>query len=358
MRKRDRCSRSFDVDTLQLTGRAVPAVEGVTPVPTTVRRTSPSPTAARWCISPATRSCTRAPIRWIDRTGKIEPLRDTPSDWTNPSFALDGRRLAVDISDGGQTDVWVYEWARDTMSRLTFDPADDARPVWSPGSTRHIHLEAKRRCFQSVSATRRWDRRRRASDRKSEPAVPVFMAPKRQVPRVLRDSSGQGHRHDDLPLDGDESTGWKPGKPYAFLSSRFTESGGMFSPDGRWIAYMSNESGRNDIYVRPSPGPGGKWQVAASPGDDPTWSRASREFFFLNTADLRLMSVAYRVEGDSFQADKPVVWLNTRLNGRPRAPSRNLDLHPDGKRSPSDRVKKGRRRRKLASCSFSTSSTS
>jgi hypothetical protein len=133
-------------------------------------------------------------------------------------------------------------------------------------------------------------------------------------------------------MEGNEAAGWKPGKPYPFLSTRFAESSGMFSPDGRWTAYMSNESGRNDIYVRPFPGPGGKWQITSSPGDDPTWSRTSRELFFLSTAELRLMTVPYRVEEDSFQADKPVVWLDARLSGRPRAPSRDLDLHPDGKR--------------------------
>jgi hypothetical protein len=135
-----------------------------------------------------------------------------------------------------------------------------------------------------------------------------------------------------LPLEGDDVTGWKPGKPQTFLSTNATESSGMFSPDGRWLAYLSNEAGRNDVFVRPFPGPGGKWQISTTSGDDPTWSRTSNEFFYLNTTDLRLMSVRYRVESDVFQADKPRVWLDTRLGGRPRAPSRDLDLHPDGKR--------------------------
>jgi eukaryotic-like serine/threonine-protein kinase len=135
-----------------------------------------------------------------------------------------------------------------------------------------------------------------------------------------------------LPLEGDEATGWKPGKPQVFLSTSFIESSGMFSPDGRWLAYLSNESGRTEVFVRPFPGPGGKWQISTAPGDDPTWSRTSNEFFFLDTSDLRMMSVPYRADGDSFQADKPRVWLETRVSGRPRAPSRDLDLHPDGKR--------------------------
>jgi hypothetical protein len=95
---------------------------------------------------------------------------------------------------------------------------------------------------------------------------------------------------------------------------------------------MSNESGRNDIYVRPFPGPGGKWQISTAAADDPTWSRASQDFYFVNIADFRIMTAPYRVEADSFQIGKPVVWLDTPISVRPRPPSRDLDLHPDGKR--------------------------
>ena len=78
--------------------------------------------------------------------------------------------------------------------------------------------------------------------------------------------------------------------------------------------------------------PGGKWQISTAASDDPTWSRTSPQLFLLSTGDSRLMAVPYRVAGDSFQTDKPVVWSETRLTGRPRAPSRDLDLHPDGLR--------------------------
>ena len=76
-----------------------------------------------------------------------------------------------------------------------------------------------------------------------------------------------------LPMDGDEASGWKPGKPTVFLASPFIESEAAFSHDGRWLAYESNESGRFEVYVRPFPGPGGKWQVSTDGGEYPTWSR-------------------------------------------------------------------------------------
>ena len=105
----------------------------------------------------------------------------------------------------------------------------------------------------------------------------------------------------------------------------------MFSPDGRWLAYMSSESGRIEVYVRPFPGPGGKWQISNTRADDPSWSRTKQELFYL-APDLRIIRAPYRVEGDSFRAGTPQVWSETRVSGRPRAPSRDLDLHPDGQR--------------------------
>jgi Tol biopolymer transport system component len=135
-----------------------------------------------------------------------------------------------------------------------------------------------------------------------------------------------------LPIEGDDKSGWKPGTPKAFLNAPYTESSGMFSPDGRWLAYLSNEGGRNDIFVRPYPGPGGKYQISAATADDPTWSRTAPEFFFLSAADLRLMVMPYQIVGNTFNAGKPVILHDTRIAIRPRAPSRDLDLHPDGKR--------------------------
>jgi serine/threonine-protein kinase len=323
----------FDVEKLEVIGRAVPALQGVS--------TNANNGGAHFSVSdqgtlvylPGEGQLTRAPIRWIDRTAKTEMLRSTVSDWSNPSFAPDGTRLAVDINDGTQTDVWVYEWSRDTLTRLTFDQANDARPIWSPtgkyivygsqrdGGVSNLYLQRADGTGDVVRLTEN----RNAQFASSWHPSGKYLAYFETVPGKATDLM-------ILPLEGDEATGWKPGKPQVFLSERFTESSGMFSPDGRWIAYMSNESGRNDIYVRPFPGPGGKWQISTNAADDPTWSRTSRDLYFVNTADFRIMDVPYQVDGDSFRADKPVVWIDTRVGIRPRPPSRDLDLHPDGKR--------------------------
>jgi serine/threonine-protein kinase len=121
----------------------------------------------------------------------------------------------------------------------------------------------------------------------------------------------------------------RAGKPELFLRSRFDERQPSFSPDGRWLAYSSNESGPDQVYVRAFPDKGGKWQISDSGGYQPVWSRNRRELLF-RTDDNRIMAASYTVQGDSFAAGKPRAWspkrlANVQLNGI-------YDLAPDGRR--------------------------
>ena len=133
-----------------------------------------------------------------------------------------------------------------------------------------------------------------------------------------------------LSIEGNEKSGWKPGDPKPFVNTTFAEYEPAFSPDGRWLAYHSSESGRYEVYVRPFPGPGGKWQVSNGGGVVPKWSRNGRELFYRTRADSRIMVVTYTASSDSFQADKPRLWSPGQFTGRGTSP--NFDLHPDGKR--------------------------
>jgi Tol biopolymer transport system component len=275
------------------------------------------------------------PIHWLEQSGKVSVLRATPANWSNPSFSPDGRRLAVDISDGTQTDVWIYDWVLDTLSRLTFDPADDMRPVWTPDGTR-IAYASRRGDKQTANLW--WQR----ADGTGEPQRltsttaqqnPSTFAPDGRVLAFDETTAGSKTGRDlmMLPLEGNEATGWTAGKPVIFLQTPQSEGSAMFSPDGRWIAYISNETGTNETYVRPYPGPGGKWQVSTGGGDDPTWSPTRPELFF-EANDARLMVVPFSVSGNSFQAEKPRVWSEAKLVARPRPPSRDVAIHPDGRR--------------------------
>jgi serine/threonine-protein kinase len=136
-----------------------------------------------------------------------------------------------------------------------------------------------------------------------------------------------------LPMDGDEATGWKPGKPAPFLNSPYNEHFPAFSPDGRWLAYSSDEVGRFEVYVRPFPGPGGKWQVSTSGGNRPTWSRNGKQLLYRvpGPGPQMLMVAPYNAEGDSFSAEKPRQWSPGLVPGVTPL-TRPFDLHPDGQR--------------------------
>ena len=131
-----------------------------------------------------------------------------------------------------------------------------------------------------------------------------------------------------LPIEGDDASGWRPGKPMAFLTSSFNETQPTFSPDGRWLAYVSDESGQPEVYVRPYTVAAGKWQVSTGGGMDPVWSRTARELFY-RASDARLMMARYTVTGDMLSPDKPVSVAELPVTGRT---GRWFDLHPDGQR--------------------------
>jgi serine/threonine-protein kinase len=131
------------------------------------------------------------------------------------------------------------------------------------------------------------------------------------------------------PVEGD--TGHpRLGKPELFLEGKFIEVAPMFSPDGRWLAYMSNESGSFEIYVRPFPGPGGRWQISTGGGSYPTWPRGGQELFFV-AGDQRLMAAGYKVAGGPFIPGKPRVWSDHRTMNLTASVA--YDMGPDGRQA-------------------------
>jgi serine/threonine protein kinase/Tol biopolymer transport system component len=258
-------------------------------------------------------------VQWLDAAGKTEPLLAKPDAYQRPSLSPDGNKLAINTSD-----IWVYEWQRDTMTRLTFGPASSVYPLWSPDG-RYI-------VFQ-VQGGMSWTR----SDGSGKPQL-LTQSKNRQLPYSFTPDGKRlafyelmPQTQDDIwtvPLESDAS-GLRAGKPEPFLQTPYDERHGAFSPDGRWMAYDSNESGAIQVYVRAFPDKGGKWQISNSGGVYPVWSRNGRELFF-RTEDNQIMVASYTVRGDSFVADKPRVWSEKRI--ATISPFANYDLAPDGKR--------------------------
>jgi eukaryotic-like serine/threonine-protein kinase len=262
----------------------------------------------------------------MDRAGKREPLRDVPDGYGNPRFSPDGRKLAMDIRD----DLWLYEWGRGTLFRLTFDSGKDSRPVWTPDGSRIAFTSEG---VDGGTPNLFW----RRADGTGE-TERLTTSENRQFPGSWHPSGkffaftelGNDTNIMILPMEGSESSGWKPGKPEAFVNTPFVQTYPEFSPDGRWLAYMSVESGRFEVYVRPHPGPGAASQVSSDGGIFPAWSRTGRELFY-RALDERIMVAPYTVAGDEFVAEKPRVWSEGRFaRGLPR--TRPFDLHRDGER--------------------------
>jgi serine/threonine-protein kinase len=321
---------AFDLNRLEVTGPSAPAVEGVS--------ADSANGAAQFAVSrtgaftylAGQSTAADPPILWMTHDGKTMPLRAMPANWSNPYFSPDGQRLAMDILSGRNLDVWIYEWARDTLTRWTFDPADDLQPVWTPDGKRIAFASSREKgplnlYWQRADGTGEIQRLTESSHNQ----FPYSFHPSGKYLAFSGPTSNSNNDVMILPIEGDETSGWKPGKPSVFLNTPADEREPMFSPDGRWIAYSSNESGRFEIYVRPFPGPGGKWQVSTTGGFDSAWSRTRRELLY-RAPDQRIMVAPYTVEGDSFKADKPRLWSEQATAVRPR--DRSFDLHPDGER--------------------------
>jgi len=268
------------------------------------------------------------PISWLDSAGRIQPLHAPPGVYTSLRFSPDGKRLAFSMSSATGVDIWVKDLDRDTPSRLTFLAGVNRLPVWTP--------DGKNIVFQSIASPAPglyWIRSdgsgeaQRLTDGKVND-FPYSFSPDGK--RLTFNRNGNGGSQDIFTAFIERNpVHMRLGKAELFLGTPFNEEYPAFSPDGRWLAYDSNESGTFEVYVRPFPGPGGRWQISKGGGFAPLWSRDGRELLF-QTLDQRVIAVSYSAKGDSFAAGKPRVWSETRLLNTGGFPA--YDLAPDGKR--------------------------
>jgi serine/threonine-protein kinase len=267
------------------------------------------------------------PIVWLDGSGKTKPLLATPGVYQSPRFSPDGQRLALMVTNGRGYDIFVYDLQRETMSRLTFT-GEAKYPIWAPDGN-HIVFQAG----SGGSYTFSWIRADGAGEEQQlmvnrTPITASSFSPdgRRLAYFDLNPESGQDLW--TLPLELNNSEHPKPGKPELFQRTPFNEPLPVFSPDGRWIAYRSDESGTNEIYVRPFPGPGGKWQISTGGGLYAIWSKNGRELFY-ETPENRIMVVEYTTDGGSFAARRARPWSDVQLFNTGVS---NFALAPDGKR--------------------------
>jgi serine/threonine-protein kinase len=322
----------FDLQRLAVTGQPAPILENVVTVPRYAgAQFSFSETGS--LVYVAGRSAAQnVSIYWMDREGKFTPLRETPGDYYSPAFSPDGKRLALDIIDGKRRDIWVYEWERDILTRLTFGGESNIDSIWTPDGQRIVYSSQEKGGTYNLWWTRAdgaGNAQRLAESKSQQYVYPGSWRPDGRVLVFMQLNPDTNRSIMTLPMEGDEKSGWKPGEPKPVVNNPFAEVTPAFSPDGRWLAYASGESGRLELYVRPFPGPGGKWQISTGGGVSPKWSRNGKELFY-ETRDSKIMVTTYTASGDSFRADKPQLWSPGQFTNR--GTSFNYDLHPDGKR--------------------------
>ncbi len=244
-------------------------------------------------------------VQWVEPTGESVPLLARAGVYETPRLSPDGRRIAITVKDGVNYDIWVYEPARDAMTRLTPGGVRVGNPVWTPDGQYVI--------YGALGSGMLWAR----SDGAGQPQ-PLLATKGIQLPTaVSRDGRRLAYFQPDanpqiwtVPIDLTGSVP-KAGTPTRFLTTKSVDVDATFSPDGRWLAYASNESGRFEIFVRgiSTDGAAGtrRWVVSNNGGTSPRWSPNGRDLWYL--AGDQIMAVAFNATGESFEAQKPRVWV-------------------------------------------------
>ena len=320
-------AESFSLERLEVSGQPVPVLDGVSSNSTTGAAQFSVSAAGSFAYLTGVQQSGGVTIEWFERSGKTTPLRPVAAAWYDIRFAPDGRRLAFSL-DGH---AWIYEWARDTLMRVTTDAAVDNSAVWTPDAKRIAYASARgdgaalNVYWQAADGTGEVQRLTTSSNQQT----PASWHPNgRFLAFEERDAKTALTQIMILPMEGNDEAGWKAGTPAPFQHTTSMEFSPAFSPDGRWLAYTSNESGRYEVYVRPFHASGGRTQISNNGGNFATWSRTRSELFYA-VASAQIMVVPFTVEGDTFRAEKPRLWSDARFGARV---SRMFDLHPDGER--------------------------
>jgi Tol biopolymer transport system component len=251
------------------------------------------------------------------------------ADYYRPTLSPDASRLAFDLENNGVGDIWVLDLARHTKTRITFGPQYSADPVWWPDGKSIVFdygPSGSEDSFYRQNADGTGSKVK-LLETPGISEIPFSVSPDgRYIAYMRRDpKSNTGWDIWALPMFPDKSG---EQKPFAVVSTNFVDVTPSFSPDGKWLAYANNETGRQEVYIQPFPSGAGRWQVSTAGGLRPNWRKDGKELYFLST-DQQIMAVDVNQKGASLQLGAPRALFKVATVTGPSGP---YTVSADGKK--------------------------
>jgi serine/threonine protein kinase len=321
----------FNLGTLQ-PGASVPVIEGLfRQRPSYAPQYAVSASGTLVYLPKATDApATERMLVWVDKMGKEEPLKLPPRLYRNPRISPDGKKVALDFESGGSQSIWIWDLHRENLTRLTRDAISDAMPLWTPDGQRILFLSSRRGADAIYSKA--------ANGTGEVEKISVSLGSRYYYPFSWTDKNGNAlllgyakkGSETDVDIGSLSMKGNRASNP--LFSEKYNEFYPSISPDGKFLAYESNESGQDEVYVRSYPDVNKeKWKVSTSGGNEPLWSPDGRELFYRN-ADA-IMAVSVKTE-PAFSIEKPKMLFQAEFVRTDRGQSdiNQWDISPDGKR--------------------------
>ena len=318
----------FDLGRLEVTSDPVPMVEKVTMSGTTGTADFALSRNGTLVYVPGeiTGGAGRS-LAWVNRQGHEEPIKAPPRVYVYPRISPDGTRVALNVRDQ-ENDIWVWDLKRETLGRFTFDPGADQSPVWTPDSRRIIFSSFRggvpNLYWQAADNTGTIERLTTSPNQQA----PLSISPDGSRVLFQEIAPKTGADVGVLTVDAARKSGGGP-----LIQTMFIETNAEISPDGRWVAYQSNQSSQFEVYVRPFPNVDtGRWQVSDGGNNSrPLWARNGRELFYYDARGGALMAVAVQTTGPTLNAANPTKVFDTAPYYFANA-GRTFDVSADGQR--------------------------
>jgi eukaryotic-like serine/threonine-protein kinase len=328
LRDRAIMAQPFDVKTFKLTGEPVAVGKDPQFLPRILRVTfSAADTGALLLQKGGNVSLSR--LTWFSREGKELGTIGEPQVFANPQLTLNGKAVTVDQTDteSQNTDIWTYDVQGGGAKRLTFDPALDATPVWSPDASKVVFTSSRGSAFNLFLKEANGAQEEKLI---CESDVDKYPNSWSRDGKNLLYQEGSDLKYLRMPEM----------KDILFLKGTATLRNGQFSPDGKWVAYDSNESGKWEVYVTSFPDAKGKWQVSQGGGEQPRWRADGKELFYVSR-DAKIMAVPVKIAG-GFDSGTPVTLFQTNPK-ETLATSEHLiyDVDPTGQKILVNTLEKG-----------------